>query len=422
LEPSRHEQFFLGSLLSRKVRSADGGRILGSLQDLVMDLDRPEPEITELVYREQWFKKRWRLPWSAVLSVDPSGIVIKSDALPPVPDTGPVPGSSQVLVRDFLLDKQIVDIYGAKVERVNDLQLLSGDGKLIVVQVDVGLRGLLRRLGFENAVARFCKWFFDYDLKESYIAWHYVEPLSDPHRLRLQIPQSRLSRLHPADLADIIEDMDVHERAAVVDSLNDDVIAEALEEMDPKVQVAIVRGLEPEKAADIIEEMSPDEAADLIADLPKDAVDDILEAMDDEYEAKVRGLLEHEEDEAGGLMTTQFMALGPDKTIVDALAYIRQNANEMDVVYYVYVVDEESRLLGVTNLRELLSNEIFTPLERIMTTRVITAHLEDEADDLVDVFAKYGFRAVPVVDKENKIKGVIRFKALLDLLAPHLGK
>lgn len=422
MEASLHAQFFLGSLLFKKVRTAEGGRVLGILQDLVMDLDRPEPEITALVYREPWFKKRWRLPWSAVLSVGHSGIVVRSDAPTPSADSGGQPGSSQVLIRDFLLDKQIVDVYGAKVERVNDLQFLSGDGKLIVIQVDVGVRGLLRRLGFEKTVARFCKWFFDYDLKESYIPWHYVEPLGDPDRLRLQIPQSRLAQLHPADLADIIEDMDVHERAAMVDSLNEEVIAEALEEMDPKVQVAIVRGLEPEKAADIIEEMSPDEAADLIADLPKDAVDDILEAMDDEYEAKVRGLLEHEEDEAGGLMTTQFMALGADKTIVDALAYIRQNANEMDVIYYIYVVDDESRLLGVTNLRELLSNEIFTPLERIMTTRVITAHLEDEADDLVDLFAKYGFRALPVVDKENRIKGVIRFKALLDILAPHLGK
>ncbi len=243
-----------------------------------------------------------------------------------------------------------------------------------------------------------------------------------PDRLKLEIPQSKLADLHPADLADIIEDMDVHERAAMVESLNEEVVADVMEEMDPKVQVSIIRGLEPEKAADILEEMSPDEAADLIADLPHDTVRDIFEEMDDKYQEQVKDLLAHEEDEAGGLMTTEFMALPPDKTIVDALAYIRQHADEVDVIYYIYVVDKESRLLGVVNLRELLSHEIFTPLERIMTTRLITAKIDEEAEELADMFAKYGFRAIPVLDDESHIKGVIRFKALLDILAPHLGK
>jgi Mg/Co/Ni transporter MgtE len=208
----------------------------------------------------------------------------------------------------------------------------------------------------------------------------------------------------------------------VVDSLNEETIADALEEMNPKVQVAIMRALEPEKAADILEEMSPDEAADLLADLPKETVSDIFQLMDDEYEEQVRGLLRHEEDEAGGLMTTQFLTVGPDTTIVDALAQIRRNVDEVDVIYYVYVVDDESKLLGVVNLRELLSNEIFTPVERVMTSRVITAQIDDGAEDLASVFGKYGFRALPVVDDQNRIQGVVRFKALLEILAPHLGK
>jgi magnesium transporter len=327
-----------------------------------------------------------------------------------------------VLLRDLLLDKQIVDVHGAKVERVNDLHFCKLNGKLMLDQVDVGLRGILRRLGFEDAIMRFSKWFFDYDLKEKFIPWHYVQPLADFNRLRLQIPQSRLQDLHPADLADIIEDMDVHERAAVVDSLDEDVLAEALEEMDPKVQVAIMRGLDPDKAADIIEEMSPDEAADLIADLPSDTASGIFQEMDDDYEEKVKGLLAHEEDEAGGLMTTQFMALRPEQTIVEALNYISRNAQEMDVIYYIYVVDDDGNLLGVANLRELLSNEVFTPLGQVMNTRVITSRLDDRAEDILDLFAKYGFRGIPVVDEDNHIKGVIRFKALLEILAPHLGR
>jgi magnesium transporter len=378
-----------------------------------------QPEITQLIYRRHLSKQILRIPWGNVAGVTESGIVLRPDASPPLPFSET---PSQILLGDFLLDKQIVDIDGAKVERVNDLQFLKSSGRLILSQVDVGVRGLLRRLGMEHPVVRFFQWFFDYTLKDKFIAWRYVQPLADPDRLRLQIPQSRLAALHPADLADIIEDMDVHERAAVVDSLKQDVVADALEEMNPKVQVSIVKGLDPEKAAEIIQEMSPDEAADLIADLPQETVQDIFREMDTEYEAKLKGLLAHEEDEAGGLMSTRFMALHPHSTIVDALAYIRQNADKMDVIYYMYVVDDDWKLLGVVNLRELLSKEIFTPLENIMTTRVITAKLDDKAEDVADLFAKYGFRAVPVVDEENRIQGAIKFKALLEILAPHLGQ
>jgi magnesium transporter len=422
LEGPRIEQLFLSSLLFLRVYSSAGGPALGKSADLLVDLDQPQPEVTQLILRRPWSRERVCVSWNEVESILPSRIILKQGAAPAIPLTPEPQASSKVLLRDFLLDKQIVDVHGAKVERVNDLQFLRSDGRLLLLQVDVGLRGLLRRFGVEGAVVEFGKWFFDYELKEQFISWNYVQPLADPERLRLQIPQSQIAKLHPADLADLFEDMDVHERAALVESLNDEVIADALEEMDPKVQVAIMRGLEPEKAADILEEMSPDDAADLIADLPEETAHGIFEEMDDEYEETVKGLLAHEEDEAGGLMTTQFMALGPEATIVEALAYIRQHANEMDVIYYIYVVDQESRLLGVTNLRELLSNEIFTPLERIMATRVVTVKIGEEAKSLGDLFGKYGFRAIPVVDEDNRIQGVIRFKALLEIVAPRLGK
>ncbi|MCX5863120.1 MAG: CBS domain-containing protein [Desulfomonile sp.] len=415
------DQYYLSNLIDCKVISGRGV-VLGKTSDLVVDLDQPQPEVTKLVFRAGWSKTLSWVPWNAVESVLTSGIILKENSAPPSLFYGEPSTSSQVLLRDLLLDKQIVDVHGAKVERVNDLHFCKSNGKLVLDQVDVGLRGILRRLGFENAIIRFSKWFFDYDLKEKFISWHFVQPLADFNRLRLQIAQSQLQDLHPADLADIIEDMDVHERAAVVDSLDEEVLADALEEMDPKVQVAIMRGLEPEKAADIIEEMSPDDAADLIADLPTETASGIFWEMDDDYEEKVKGLLEHDEDEAGGLMTTQFMALKPEQTIAEALNYISRHAQEMDVIYYIYVVDNDSKLLGVTNLRELLSNEIFTPIGRIMTTRVITVRINDKAEDISDLFAKYGFRGIPVVDEDNHIEGVIRFKAFLEMLAPHLGR
>jgi len=415
------DHYYLSELLERKVLSSENGPILGVSSDLVVSLEETNPHVIALVIRRKWRKRKLSAAWEDVARISQKEIVLKRDA-EVIPFTEASLSPSRVLLRNLLLDKQIVDVDGAKVERVNDLHFVRLNGSLVLDFVDVGLRGMLRRLGFEDAAVRFAKWFFDYDLKDRFIPWHFVQPLADFDRLRLQIPQSKLQALHPADLADIIEDMDVRERAAIVDSLNQEVLAEALEEMDPKVQVAIMRGLEPEKAADIIEEMSPDEAADLIADLPQDTANGIFRELAPEYSSKVKELLEHEEDEAGGLMTTQFMALSPDQTIVDAFNYIRQHANEMDVIYYVYVVNDQSQLLGVVSIRDLLSHEIFTPLGQIMTTRVITAHVDDSANELANLFAKYGFRGIPVVDEKNRIQGVVRFKALLDILAPHLGK
>ncbi len=421
MEPSGLESYYLSDLLARRLYSETGQR-LGKVSDLILDLERALPEVIGVVYRAGFSRLRRCVKWADVIDLSNSLIVVKNGFDSPTTLEKGALAQTEVLLRDFLLDKQIVDVHGAKVERVNDLKFVRSDGKLLLVQVDVGLRGLLRRLGFEDSVVRFNKWFFDYDLKERFIAWNYVEPLAYPDRLKLQIPQNRLAELHPADLADIIEDMDVHERSALVETLDEEVLAEAIEEMDPKIQVSIMRQLEPDRAADIIEEMSPDEAADLIADLPQDTATGILREMDAEYEEKLKGLLAHEEDEAGGLMTTQFMALPPDSTIVEALAHIRQHANEMDVVYYLYIVDAEGKLLGVTDLKELLSNEIFTPLEQIMTSRVITAKIDDGPKDLAYLFAKYGFRGIPVIDENERIAGVVRFKALLEILAPYLGK
>ncbi|MGO9118338.1 MAG: magnesium transporter MgtE N-terminal domain-containing protein [Desulfomonilaceae bacterium] len=283
------------------------GKILSKIWALGVDLDLPQPEVVRLVWRRLWSFERFSIPWGELVSVEDTRVVLqREDQSVPFTSRDGFPGS-QIFLRDFLLDKQIVDINGAKVVRVNDLQFTSTNGKLTLAQVDVGVRGLLRRLGFEHIVVGFSEWFFDYSIKEKFISWTFVQPLADPNRLRLQVPQSRLADLHPADLADIIEDMDVHERAAVVAALSREVLADALEEMDPKVLVSIIEGMEPETAADVIEEMSPDEAADLIADLSEKTATGILREMDAEYEEKVKDLLAHEEDEAGGLMTTQFI-------------------------------------------------------------------------------------------------------------------
>jgi Mg/Co/Ni transporter MgtE len=242
------------------------------------------------------------------------------------------------------------------------------------------------------------------------------------HILRLRLSQARLSRLHPADLADILEDLDPTARARVFQALGTELAADILEEAEPKVQVALIKDLPDEEASDILEEMSADEAADVLQGLDKKRAETLLQEMEQEQASQVRCLLDHDKETAGGLMTSDFLGMLPQETAGRALEVLRVETPELDVVYYVYVEDQDGRLLGVVSLRELLTAEPGARLDSLMTTRLVAVDLDEEPDEVAELFAKYGFRALPVLDKQGRLHGVIRFKALLEAVAPHLGR
>ena len=325
-------------------------------------------------------------------------------------------------MRDDLLDKQIVDTDGAKVRRVNDLQFLETKNRLHLVHVDVGFRGLSRRIGLAGAMDVLSQGLFDYKLSDQLISWKLVQPLLSPDRLRLNIAQNKLNQIHPADLADILEDLDIKQRNAVFQSLDVETAAEALEETDPKIQVSLINNLNSEDASDIIEEMSLSEAADLLGDLPKAKAEGILNEMEQDIAEDVKELLAHPEREAGGMMTTSYLSFLPHITAGEAMEVFRREAADVDLVYYVYVTDEQERLLGVITLRDLILAETGTRLEEIMDERVISLKLDDKDDTIADHFAKYALTAIPVVDENDRMQGTIIFKNLLDVVAPHLGK
>jgi CBS domain-containing protein len=331
-------------------------------------------------------------------------------------------GENELFLRDTLLDKQIVDTNGAKVRRVNDLQFLRSHDRLHLVHVDVGFRGLMRRVGLQRAMDLFLQSLFDYELPNHFISWKYVQPVSSPDLLRLSITQNRLAQLHPADLADIIEDLDIHQRAAVFQSLDIETAAETLEETDPKIQVSLIETVAADKASDIIEEMSLSEAADLLQDLPRDKAEGILKEMEQEIAEDVKELLAHPEEEAGGLMTTAFLGVPPGTTASEVLEILSREAMELDFVYYVYVLDAGERLQGMLSLRELLAAAPGERVEDLMDKRFVTVPLDEEPDEIAEQFAKYGVMAIPVVDREERMKGVIPFRNLLELVAPKLGK
>jgi CBS domain-containing protein len=409
---------FLSQILGKNITDSSG-RPVGKIVDLAANLAEPYPSVTGVLCKTQAGKTPSMLSWRRITEVQDS---FQVQQLLPDDFSERARSDDELLLRDTLLDKQIVDTNGAKVRRVNDLQFLKARNGLHLVHVDVGFRGLMRRVGMEKILDFFLHGLFDYNLPDQFISWKFVQPLAPLDLLRLKITQSRLAQLHPADLADIIEDLDVYQRTAVFQSLDIETAAETLEETDPKIQVSLIEDLDASDASDIIEEMSLSEAADLIQDLPRDTAEDILKEMEQESADEIKELLVHPEETAGGLMTTAFLSLPPSATAGEAIHTIRAGAEDMDLIYYVYVTDAEDRLVGVVSLRDLLPVEPQRTLAEIMDPRVVAVSLDEDKDKIAGHFVKYGLMAIPVVDEENRIKGAIIFKNLLDIIAPRLGQ
>ncbi len=412
---------FLSEILGQPIIGPEG-RSMGKIMDLVVTLAEPYPIVTDALLSPTEGQKTamfYRFPG---IEEGQGQLPFKAHSVCSDDFRAPFLRDNELLLKDALLDKQIVDTHGAKVLRVNDLQFLTARQSLHLVHVDVGFRGLMRRSGLEKAVDTFLHGLFDYDLPNQFISWKFVQPISSPDLLRLKIAQDRLSRIHPADLADIIEDLDMRQRSAVFQSLDVETAAETLEETDPKIQVSLIEDMNAADASDIIEEMSLSEAADLLGDLSKEKAEGILKEMEQDMAEDVKELLTHPEEEAGGLMTSAFLHFLPSVTVDKVISIIRHEAEDMDFIYYIYVVDEDERLLGMVSLRELLVATGDALLSDLMDDRVVSVHLDEDKDEIADLFTKYGLMAIPVVDGGDRIKGVILFKNLLEVVAPHLGK
>jgi len=409
---------FLSDILGKNIVDVTG-QIIGHVYDLTAEIVEPYPLVTGLTLGSVRREKPLFLPWKKVVDLD-ENLVTGVNSINELASLNLRPG--ELLLRDDLLDKQVVDTDGAKIRRVNDLQFLETKNRLHLVHVDVGFRGLIRRVGMIKALDVLYQGLFDYRLPDQLISWKFVQPLLAPDLLRLNIAQNRLNQIHPADLADIIEDLDIRQRTAVFQSLDVETAAETLEETDPKIQVSLINDLNSEAASDIIEEMSLSEAADLLGDLPKAKAEGILNEMEQDIADDVKELLTHPEREAGGMMTKSYLSFRPHITAGEAMEEFRREAADVDLVYYVYVTDEEERLLGVITLRDLILAAPDKKLSAIMDERVISLKLNDKDDTIAEHFAKYAVTAIPVVDENDRMQGTIIFKNLLDVVAPHLGK
>jgi CBS domain-containing protein/sporulation protein YlmC with PRC-barrel domain len=403
------EFYFFSEFLNRKVCNASGQRV-GKITDLVAERTEPYPMIIGMMVRTRG--RKTYLPWEKIVHIEPR-LTLPEKELKDLKTS--LPEKDIILLREEVMDKQIVDTFGAKVVRVNDLHFLRVDSRLRLVHVDVGFRGLMRRVGWEKLVDQALRWFFSYVLPNQFISWKYVQLLSGSDLLHLSVSQKKLSHLHPADLADIIEDLSGRDRSAIFHALDAETAAETLEEIDPKIQKALIETIPVEKASDIVEEMSPSDAADLLGDLTEERAEEILEGMEQEKAEDLRELLVHPDETAGGLMTTAYLSLTPGIAIETAIGRLKAEAQNLDIMDYIFVVDEEGVLQGVVSIRDLLTAHSHQTLAQIQPTRVVSVKLDEDQNEVVEAFAKYGFRALPVVDEKGHLKGVISFRSVLGI-------
>ncbi len=333
-------------------------------------------------------------------------------------------GEGMLLLARDLLDQQIIDVHGRKVVRVNDVDIHeeAGHGHVVlkVGAVDVGARGAIRRL-LKGVVPASALRPLLAKIPPRMIPWDFVDLIEvDPaRRVKLKISLDRLAKLHPADIADIVEDLAPAEREAVFETLNDEVAAETLEEIDPKLQVSILSSLDSDRAADIVEEMDPDAAADLLGDMPPDASEEILTEMQPEERAEVTELMTFEEDTAAGRMTTDYMALGPAAKVEDAVEMLRNFEGGVESVSTIYIIGEKDKLLGAVPLAKIVLAAPGTPL-MTLSGHMTTVHPGADEKEVAELFDKYNLLALPVIDGEGALTGVITADDVINMLRAKL--
>jgi len=353
-------------------------------------------------------------------SITLDGIFLKDDVLTPFH-----PSDDEYilrLVRD-LLDQQIIDAQGRKVVRVTDLTFEvrrdNGRDTLLVQEVDIGVRSVFRRLVQGALPRRFIR-VLQSRIPPSSIPWalcNIVEP--DPQRrLRLNISMAPLERMHPADLADIVEELGPEDREAIFEAIDTEAAAETLSELEPEIQAQILEALETEKAADILEEMDPDEAADVLGELEEETSEEILEEMESEPKAEVEELLEYDEDTAGGMMTTEYVAVHADGTVADAIEAMRHNRDLVDSLNTLLVTDSDGRLTAALPVARLFLAKSTTRLGDLIEPdeAAISVSTEDRAKSVIECIDKYNLLTLPVIDEEGRLAGVVTADDVISVL------
>ena len=404
---------YLSSYLGRPVLDASS-RPVGKVLDLIARLNGEYPLVWGV--RVKTGSKTHRdIAWIDVRSFETSQVILAcdSEATRPFALT-----QLDVLLARNVLDKQIVDLEGRRLIRVQDIQLSRIGTRLRVLAVDVSTSALVRRLRLSKLADRIAR-----RNPPHAVAWSDVDlgSWNDPS-VRLRVSREGLERLHPADLAEIASDLPAAEGVELLTVLDDEVAADTLEAMETDDQVRFLQALGPERAARVLERMSPDDAADLVHELDREDAVMLLAEMDDEQAAEITALLPYEEDTAGGLMTTEFLTVEPDLTAQQVGEHLREHTTEEEHAYHLFVTDADGKLVGQLSLWELVTADPDARIGSVMEDDPVSVKVDDDESEVVDAIMKYNLLAVPVIDEDEILVGVITIDDVIDLVGPRGGR
>ena len=398
-------KFFLSEIIDRKVYLKT--QRIGRLSDMVIVETGKFPEVSHFVVSRSFGYPSLLLPWDKLALISNTEIVFDvSD--PAEYERAPADGS--ILLRAHVLDKKILDMDDHEVEVVYDISLNFQGGKLYVSEVDFSRRRLLRRMGLK----KIADWISEQN-KETTVSWMYVQQLPEridtfKGHLKLKVLKENISDIHPVDLADILEELDGDQRLAVFKELEPEHASDTLEEVEPRVQRELIHAIEKRHAAQLINAMSPAQAAVILAALPSIEADELLQLINQDSAAKVQKIIDQHDENILLFSTQKFMKMPETTKARDVMTDFREIAQDMDVIMYVYVTDNHNVLKGVVDLRELIAADPDQLLGAVMTDNVINLSPDETLSDAVDMFVRYGFRAIPIIDADNKLLAVVSFR------------
>ena len=405
---------YLTRMLGKPVIDAAGDEI-GTINDIAIATGEVFPRVTSLAFRGP-DKTPFMLSWRKYVE-EFDGDAIRLNAPRPELRFSYQQPDEVLLARD-LLSRQIVDTQGMKVVRVNDLKLSESRNQLRLLGAEVGVRGILR--GIAPWVEHTVDWtvrLFGGQMPESIIAWNYMDLVErDLSAVKLSVTHKRLHELHPADVADVLEQLTAGQRAKVFEHLDNDQAAEAISELEDDLQADVLDDLTDERASDILEIMDPDDAADIIGDLPYDKAEALLRLMGVKEARQVRKLLGYRDKTAGGIMTPEVTTVTEDMTVQQVVEHLRGAAAENENIYYIYVVGAKRLLEGVISLRDLVVSEPGTLVGEIVERDMFTVGPDDDQEDVAELMGKYDLLAIPVVDEAGRILGMVTVDDALDVL------
>jgi magnesium transporter len=399
--------FLYTNILNRKVYD-EFGDVLGTLKDIYVTTEDGYPRVIGYKLKNDRVTFNYEFRYIEFAHRD-GKFKIKTRGSKEI-----LPMTYSYLLSENLLDKKIVDINGKQVVRVNDLRIAKIAGEYRVIGVETGLLARYRRLKIAG-IMKFLYKIIGKSLEDTVLRWDDVESLEMVNNnLKLNVPYRKLSTLHPADLADILENLDANSRKQVLESLDEDLAADTLEEIDSEYKGTIIKELSDSRAVEVLENMPNDEIADLLDDLDEEEREKILVNLEKEDAEEVKELLQYEDETVGSIMSKEFISVNLDITVGDTIEVLKEMKPDEEVIYHIYITDEEEHIQGVISLRDLIVHDFNTKIKEIMDETVSRVKHDDEIHEVIEIAAKYDLNSVPVVDEHEKLVGIVIIHDLID--------